>query len=86
MTARIIRLARAGGPPVVNRHGLVFDSVPFMAVCPKCKDVRSQAGYSPRSLFWLLNRDRPIEAYCVVCDEHWPISVQERERLAELYG
>jgi len=60
-----------------------FEAVPFTAMCPKCKDARSQRGYTPRSLFRLLGRDHPIEAYCVVCDQFWPISAEERRALAE---
>jgi|SRR5215831_2098419 len=61
----------------------VFEAVPFAATCPKCKDVRYQRGYTPRSLFRLLGRNHQIEAYCVVCDEFWPISAAERRALAE---
>jgi len=46
----------------------MFAAVPFTAMCPKCKDVRYQRGYTPRSLFRLLGRNHVIEAYCVVCD------------------
>lgn len=56
---------------------------PFAAVCPKCKDVRLQRGYTPRSLFRLLGCNHPIQAYCVVCDEFWPISAKERRALIE---
>ena len=61
----------------------IFEAVPFTAMCPKCKDVRCQRGYTPRSLFRLLGRNDVIEAYCVVCDEFWPISAGERRALAE---
>jgi hypothetical protein len=61
----------------------VFEAVPFTATCPKCKDVRYQRGYAPRSLFRLLGRDHLIEAYCVVCDRSWPISTEERRALAQ---
>ena len=60
-----------------------IELAPFTAVCPKCKDVRFQRGYTPRSLFRLLGCNNPIEAYCVVCDEFWPISAQERRALVE---
>ena len=61
----------------------MFAAVPFTAMCPKCKDVRYQRGYTPRSLFRLLGRNHVIEAYCVVCDGFWPISAEERRALAE---
>jgi len=32
----------------------------------------------------LLNGGYPIEAYCVSCDEFWPISVRERVALGAL--
>ena len=63
---------------------LMFEALPFTATCPKCNDVRWQRGYTPRSLFRLLGRDHLIEAYCVVCNEFWPISGEERRALAEL--
>ena len=61
----------------------IFKAVPFTALCPKCKDVRYQRGYTPRSLFRLLGRNHVIEAYCVACDVFWPISAEERRALAE---
>ena len=59
-----------------------FMSFSFVSVCLKCKGVRSQSGFGGRTLFRLLQRNQPIEAYCVVCDEFWPISVSERAALA----
>jgi hypothetical protein len=58
-------------------------SVRFMSACPKCRDLRSQEGFGSRSLLRLLSGNHPIEAYCVVCDEFWPISDAERAALAE---
>ena len=60
----------------------LFMSFSFVSVCPKCKDVRSQSGFGGRTLLRLLQLNQPIEAYCVVCDEFWPISVSERAALA----
>ena len=57
--------------------------VRFMSACPKCKDLRSQEGFGSRTLLRLLTGRQPIEAYCVVCDEFWPISDSERAALAE---
>ena len=76
---RFASSSRTAGPIA---DSLLFESGRFMSVCPQCKDVRSQLGYSPRALLRLLTRSRPIEAYCVVCDGFWPISDQERGRLA----
>lgn len=61
----------------------ILETVAFTAVCPKCKNVRAQRGYTPRSLFRLLGSNLAIEAYCVNCDEFWPISAQERLVLAK---
>jgi hypothetical protein len=58
-----------------------FMSLSFVSVCPKCKDVRRQEGFGSRTLFRLLRHKQPIEAYCVVCDEFWPISISERAAL-----
>ena len=60
----------------------MLDSFSFTSVCPKCNDVRAQGGFGSRTLLRLLDRNQPIEAYCVVCDEFWPISVGERAALA----
>lgn len=53
-----------------------------MSMCPNCKDVRSQRGFGSRTLARFLKRNLPIEAYCVVCDDFWPISAPERDALA----
>ena len=85
MASRVIYLR---GGERINLHVEVetgaglFMSFSFMSVCPKCKDVRRQEGFSSRSLLRLLQRNQLIEAYCVVCDELWPISVSERAALA----
>jgi hypothetical protein len=60
----------------------MLESVPFMSACSKCKDLRYQQGYGERTLRRLLDRNHPIEAYCVVCGEFWPISANERSELA----
>ena len=86
MPSRIIYL---NGGERINLHveietdGSSFMSFSFESVCPKCKDVRRQEGFSSRSLLRLLQRNQLIEAYCVVCDEFWPISVSERAALAK---
>src|SRR6516225_7623723 len=83
MTAKIIRLPVAHRAPLPNRNSLYCDSTPFMSMCPTCSEPRSQVGYSPWGLLKRLNDDRPIEAFCVICDQFWPITAQERVRLAE---
>jgi hypothetical protein len=60
----------------------MFRSAHFMALCPNCKGIRLQHGYTG-TLMRLLQTGRPIEAHCVICHECWPISDQERARVAE---
>jgi hypothetical protein len=40
----------------------------------------AQEGFGKRSVLRLLNRNEPIEAYCVVCDDFWEISTHELAR------
>lgn len=84
MASRIIYLT--GGERVnlrveVDTDAGLFMSFSFTSVCPKCKDARSQAGFGSRALLRLLRHNHPIEAYCIVCDEFWPISESERDAL-----
>lgn len=60
----------------------MLDSFSFMSVCPRCNDVRRQGGFGPRTLLRLLQHNQPIEGYCVVCDQFWPLSLSERAALA----
>ena len=55
--------------------------VGFRSMCPKCAEMRPQRGYDRNSLLRLLNGGYPVEAYCVACDEYWPISIKERVAL-----
>lgn len=55
--------------------------VGFRSMCPKCAEMRPQRGFDRNSLLRLLNRGYPVEAYCVACDEYWPISIKERVAL-----
>jgi hypothetical protein len=52
-------------------------------MCPRCKELRLQMGYSPGGLIRRINTHRPIEACCVTCNQFWPINVHERVRLAK---
>jgi len=84
MTTAIIKFpGTAAAADRTDTRVTPIEVAPFAAVCPKCKDVRLQRGYTPRSLFRLLGNNHPIEAYCVVCDEFWPISAKERRALIE---
>jgi len=82
MTAKIIHLALAHPTSSPNR-GPFFDAAPFMSSCPTCKEPRLQMGYGPWGLIRRLNGDRPIEAWCVICDRFWPITPQERVTLTK---
>ena len=55
--------------------------VGFRSMCPKCAEIPPQRGYDRNSLLRLLNGGYPVEAYCVACDEYWPISIKERVAL-----
>jgi hypothetical protein len=85
VASRVIYLS---GGESINLHveletdaGL-FMSFSFVSVCPRCKDIRSQEGFGRRTLLRLLEHNQPIEAYCVFCDEFWPIRFSERAALA----
>jgi hypothetical protein len=54
----------------------------FVAKCPGCQYDHPQDGFTVTSLWRLLNRGHPIEGYCVICDDFWQISDQERARVA----
>jgi len=58
------------------------ESIPFISTCPACTQVRPQCGYDRGSLHRLLNGGHVVEAYCETCDQYWPISSNERVRLA----
>lgn len=83
MTAKTTYLAAAGAAPLPTRNGLFSDSAPFVSMCPTCKDSRSQVGYSARDLLRRINSGRPIEAFCIICNQFWSITAQERLRVAE---
>jgi hypothetical protein len=54
----------------------------FFSKCRKCGYARLQSGYTRGALVQLLETGDPINAYCVTCDVHWPIAVQERYLVA----
>jgi hypothetical protein len=58
------------------------DATPFSSECPKCGHDRVQTGYTREELRQLLQSGAEIEAYCMSCDENWPISVEERADLS----
>lgn len=66
--------------PVVRRRP-ALNSIPFASTCPKCRVRRSQRG-NRGALERLLDHGHPIEAFCEVCDQYWPVSLRERVELA----
>ena len=54
----------------------------FVAKCPGCQYDHAQDGFTVASLQRLLTRGHPIEGYCVICDDFWQVSDQERTRVA----
>ena len=57
--------------------------VVFVSTCPHCKRHQAHDGFTVADLLRLLDGGYPIEAYCVTCDEFWPVTLQERVRLGE---
>ena len=64
-------------------ESLLKDSVPFMSMCPRCTRVQLQDGFSRAALQVLLRDGQPVEAYCVMCHQFWPINSRERVELAK---
>ena len=56
----------------------------FAATCPKCKREQLQTGYTVSDLMRLLYGGYPVEGYCVVCEDFWPVTVQKRVELGEM--
>jgi len=71
------RARRVNHPLVWNRG-----KTTFVSVCPNCGQERFQHAYSRRTLFFLLNTRRKIDAYCIVCKVCWPISETERRAIS----
>jgi hypothetical protein len=70
----------AGGR--LARHRPMNEPMPFMSNCPGCGHWCMQDGYTRRVLLRLLNTNSKVQAYCMECDEFWPISAQERDAIA----
>jgi hypothetical protein len=72
-------------PESAGRQGVVAALsalTSFFSKCPTCGYARLQSGYTRDALVLLLETGDPIDAYCVTCDVHWPIAVQERYLVA----
>ena len=54
----------------------------FVSPCPACGHARPQDGYTYAGLRTLLGAGAPIEAYCVTCDEIWPVARGQRIEIA----
>ena len=64
-------------------HPCGHERLPFVSKCPGCTRDQPQNGFSRSALQRLLDGGYPIEAYCVICDEFWPVSLWQRLTLAE---
>jgi hypothetical protein len=58
-------------------------AVVFASTCPHCQRDQPQDSFTLADLLRLLDGGYPIEGYCVICDEFWPISLHERVSLGE---
>ena len=58
------------------------ESFDFMSLCPRCGHTKLQQAYTYAELRTLLGTGEPIEAYCITCDEVWPIASRERTGIA----
>lgn len=63
-----------------------YEPVTFTATCLLCAREQPQRGFSRATLQRLLSHGLPIEAYCVTCDQFWPMSGQARTALSEALG
>jgi hypothetical protein len=62
-------------------ESLMHGPIPFTSTCPRCTREQHQRGLSHAALRGLLDKGYPIQAYCVMCDQFWPISARERAML-----
>ena len=59
-------------------------AIVFASTCPHCEREQVQDRFTVPELMRLLYSGYPIEAYCVDCDEFWPVSLQKRVELGEV--
>jgi hypothetical protein len=57
-------------------------TIVFVSTCPSCKRQQPQEGFTETTLRRLLEVGYPIEAYCMICAQFWPITLRERAALA----
>jgi hypothetical protein len=58
-------------------------AVRFTSECPRCRRQQTQGGFSRAALRGLLDIDFAIYAHCPDCDVQWPLSAQDRVRVAK---
>ena len=82
MVSTITRISSARGSITGAGTGsLTLGPVPFTSTCPRCTREQQQRGFPRATLSRLLDKGYPIEAYCVMCDQFWPLSRRERAML-----
>jgi hypothetical protein len=54
----------------------------FKSTCPRCMREQMQS-FTRANLRRSLDAGYPIEAYCVMCDQFWALSIRERLQLAK---
>ena len=55
----------------------------FKAICPTCGREELQKTLTFAALERLIDGCYPIEAYCAVCDDFWPVNIQKRVEIIE---
>jgi hypothetical protein len=66
-----------------DTESLAREPIPFTSTCPRCTRAQHQRGFARAALRSLLDKGYPIEAYCVMCDQFWPIGPRERSMLGD---
>jgi hypothetical protein len=69
--------------PGADQTSLDDVSVTFASQCPRCRREQPQRGFTSAALRGLLDIDFAIYAHCLHCDVQWPISAQDRVRVAK---
>jgi len=59
-------------------------AIVFASTCPRCERAQVQDTFTVADLMTLLYGGYPIEAYCAICDEFWPVSIKERVELGDM--
>jgi len=72
-----------GGAHRSHADNLMDETVHFVSACPGCLKEREQRSYTRAALGAFLRTGYKIEGYCMICNEFWPISDEERHDLAQ---